>query len=98
MSDARCGYGLREAVARLQRLGRTPSDLAGILVAHEHGDHVAGGFRLARKFGLPVWMTHGTRVGCREADSALDLCIVDSHRLLSIGDLEVLPFPVPHDP
>jgi phosphoribosyl 1,2-cyclic phosphodiesterase len=92
-----CGFGLRETVARLQRLGRAPSDLAGILVTHEHGDHIAGVFRLARKFGLPVWMTHGTWVGCREVDSDLDLHIIDSHRSLSIGDLEVQPFPVPHD-
>jgi phosphoribosyl 1,2-cyclic phosphodiesterase len=92
-----CGFGLRETVARLLRLGRTPSDLAGILVTHEHGDHVAGVFRLARKFGLPVWMTHGTWVGCREVDSGLDLRVIDSHRSLSIGDLEIQPFPVPHD-
>lgn len=92
-----CGFGLRDTVARLLRLGRNPSELAGVLVTHEHGDHVAGVFRLARKFGLPVWMTHGTWVGCREADSELDLRIIDSHRSLSIGDLEVLPFPVPHD-
>jgi len=92
-----CGFGLRDTVARLQRLGRAPADLAGILVTHEHGDHVAGVFRLARKFGFPVWMTHGTWVGCREADSELDVRIIDSHRSLLIGDLEVLPFPVPHD-
>jgi phosphoribosyl 1,2-cyclic phosphodiesterase len=92
-----CGFGLRETVARLHRLGRAPSDLAGILVTHEHGDHVGGVFRLARKFGLPVWMTHGTWVGCREVDTELDLRIIDSHRPLSIGDLEVQPFPVPHD-
>lgn len=92
-----CGFGLRETVARLHRLGRTPADLAGILVTHEHGDHVGGVFRLARKFGLPVWMTHGTWVGCREVDTELDLRIIDSHRSFSIGDLEVQPFPVPHD-
>ncbi|AXS79242.1 MBL fold metallo-hydrolase [Dechloromonas sp. HYN0024] len=92
-----CGFGLRETVARLQRLGRAPSDLAGILVTHEHGDHVSGVFRLARKFGLPVWMTHGTWVGCRESDNDLDLRIIDSHRALSIGDIEVQAFPVPHD-
>ena len=68
-----------------------------ILVTHEHGDHVAGVFRLARKFGLPVWMTHGTWVGCREDDSALDVRIIEGDRPLSIGELEVLPFPVPHD-
>lgn len=92
-----CGFGLRETVARLLRLGRTSAELAGILVTHEHGDHVNGVFRLARKFGLPIWMTHGTWIGCRELDADLDLRIIDSHRSFSIGALEIQPFPVPHD-
>lgn len=92
-----CGFGLRDTVIRLLRLGRAPSDLAGILVTHEHGDHVNGVFRLARKFGLPVWMTHGTWTACREVDTELDLRIIDSHRSFSIGQLEIQPFPVPHD-
>jgi phosphoribosyl 1,2-cyclic phosphodiesterase len=92
-----CGFGLRETVARLQNLGRQPSDISGILVTHEHGDHVGGVFRFARKFSLPVWMTHGSWVACGESDLGLDLHIIDSHRSLTIGDLEVQPFPVPHD-
>lgn len=92
-----CGFGLRETAARLQGLGRTPADLSGILVTHEHGDHVAGVFRLARKHGLPVWLTHGTWAACRESDAGLDLRIIDSHASFSVGDLEVQPFPVPHD-
>lgn len=92
-----CGFGLRETVARLQRLGRQPADLAGIFVTHEHGDHLGGVLRLARKYALPVWMTHGTWFACREGEIGIDLRIIDSHRPLVIGDLEVQPFPVPHD-
>ena len=92
-----CGFGLREAASRLQRLGRQPADLAGIVVTHEHGDHVGGVFRLARKYELPVWLTHGTWSACREDDAGLDLRIIDSHRSFSVGELEVAPFPVPHD-
>lgn len=92
-----CGFGLRETAARLQRLGRRPDDLAGIVVTHEHGDHVGGVFRLARKYSLPVWLTHGTWVACREGEAGLDLRIIDSHRPFWVGDIEVAPFPVPHD-
>lgn len=92
-----CGFGLRETVARLQRLERRPSDLTGILVTHEHGDHIGGVFRLARKYTLPVWMTHGTWSASRETGSGLDLRIIDSHHPLIMGALEVQPFPVPHD-
>lgn len=92
-----CGFGLRETASRLQRLGRQPADLAGIVVTHEHGDHVGGVFRLARKYELPVWLTHGTWAACRADDAGLDLRIIDSHRSFAVGDLEVAPFPVPHD-
>lgn len=92
-----CGFGLRETVTRLQRLGRQAADLAGIVVTHEHGDHVGGVFRLARKYGLPVWLTHGTWAACAADDNGLDLRIIDSHRSFTVGELEVAPFPVPHD-
>lgn len=92
-----CGFGLRETVARLARLGRQPADLTGILVTHEHGDHLGGAFRLARKFSLPLWMTHGTWCAARESDAGLDLRMIDSDCPRVIGQLEVQPFPVPHD-
>jgi len=92
-----CGFGLRETIARLDRLGRLPADLAGILVTHEHGDHLGGVFRIARKFSIPVWLTHGTWFAAREPDNGLDLRIIDSHCQFAIGELVVQPFPVPHD-
>ncbi len=92
-----CGFGLREAEVRLARLGKRPSQLAGILVTHEHGDHVGGVFRLAKKYRLPVWLTHGTWSACQIQDVGLDLRIIDSHRSFEIGSLQIQPFPVPHD-
>jgi phosphoribosyl 1,2-cyclic phosphodiesterase len=93
-----CGFSAGETARRLGRLGLAPSDLAGILVTHEHDDHIGGVARLARKFGLPVWITAGTLRGLE----SLFVGVRDVHRIegyapLCIGALEVHPFPVPHD-
>lgn len=92
-----CGFPLRDTLARLARLGRHPSQLTGILVTHEHSDHVAGVFRLAREYRLPVWLTHGTLAACIDGTGGADCRVIDSHAGLAIGDLEVIPYPVPHD-
>lgn len=92
-----CGFSVREAAQRLARLDRRLDDLTGILVTHEHGDHAGGVFRSARQYGLPVWLTAGTLKACGEAAHGADCRIIDSHSILSIGEMDVLPYPVPHD-
>jgi phosphoribosyl 1,2-cyclic phosphodiesterase len=93
-----CGFGIKETERRLARLGKLPQDISGIVVTHEHGDHVAGVFKFARRHRIPVWLTHGTyeAVGeqaCR--DVVLHFCR-DSEEL-NIGDLALMPYTVPHD-
>ena len=95
-----CGFGLRESVMRLQRLGIAAEELSGILVTHEHDDHAGGVFKLAAKFRIPVWLTHGTHTMVQRhlaRSYEIDMHVVDSHQPFSVGDLEVHPFPVPHD-
>jgi phosphoribosyl 1,2-cyclic phosphodiesterase len=96
-----CGFSLRETESRLARIGLEPSDLSGIIVTHEHADHGEGVFPLARRFGIPVWLTHGTLAALREtlagADEECSFNLIDSQRGFSVGDLLVQPFTVPHD-
>lgn len=91
-----CGFGLAECAQRLARLGLQPTDLAGIVVTHEHSDHIGGVGRFARKHRLPVWLTAGTLAMAQDMQNVATRTI-DSHTKFSIGDLEVQPFPVPHD-
>lgn len=92
-----CGFGQRETLRRLARLGRRPEDLSGILLTHEHGDHVGGAFPFARRHGLPVWVSHGTFVACESVAGGVNVRIVDSHRRFYVDALEIQPYPVPHD-
>lgn len=93
-----CGFGLQDTISRLAGLGVSPGQLSGIVVTHEHGDHIGGVARLARKFDLPVWLTHGTLRSQPKAFADIaQLNEVDPHRAFAIGDIEVTPYPVPHD-
>jgi len=93
-----CGFGLQDTLARLARLNVSAEQLSGIVVTHEHGDHVGGVARLARKFNLPVWLTHGTLRSQPKAFAGIQtLHEIDTHRAFAIGDIEIIPYPVPHD-
>jgi phosphoribosyl 1,2-cyclic phosphodiesterase len=93
-----CGFGLKDATIRMERLGVSPSQLSGIVVTHEHGDHISGVARLARKFNLPVWLTHGTSHSQPEAFAGVtQLHEIDPHKVFAVGDIEMTPYSVPHD-
>jgi len=93
-----CGFGIRDTIARLQRAGVEPEDITAIVVTHEHSDHIGGVAAFASRFGTAVWLTFGTLMMVAEEFS--DVTSVrgfDSHEVFSMGDVEVRPFPVPHD-
>jgi phosphoribosyl 1,2-cyclic phosphodiesterase len=93
-----CGFGLQDTISRLARLGVSPDQLSGIVVTHEHGDHIGGVARLARKFNLSVWLTHGTLRSTPKAFANIEqVHEIDPHQVFFIGDMHVTPYLVPHD-
>lgn len=91
-----CGFNLRETEARLARLGLEAGAIDAIVVTHEHGDHLGGVARLARRHGIPVWMTAGTWSAWGDPEVP-QLHRFSPHQRFSIGALEIEPYPVPHD-
>lgn len=93
-----CGFNLTETTARLSRLGLEPAQLSGIVVTHEHSDHISGVARLARKYAIPVWLTHGTlRAHARSMGDLPTVTEITPEIGFSIGDVAVQPYVVPHD-
>ena len=95
-----CGFSVKETVARLARISLAPEDLSGIVITHEHDDHAGGAFKFAAKHKIPVWLTYGTlKMVTRYLPNQHDLQInvIDSHRAFDVADIQVQPYPVPHD-
>lgn len=93
-----CGFGLRDTVRRLAAKAIQPESVDAIVITHEHSDHIGGAAHFARKYGIPVWMTRGTRtVFCNQHIQLPQVREFDSHIAFVINDMEIHPFPVPHD-
>lgn len=92
-----CGFAIRETERRLARLGMRPNELAGIVVTHEHQDHVGGVFKFARRHHIPVWLSFGTYQAIRKDCEGVPFHICRDGAPVVIGDLELTPYTVPHD-
>ena len=93
-----CGFTHKELALRLGRIGVAPEMLDAVFVTHEHGDHVGCALGLARRHGLPLWMSRGTwrAIGAPEIEADV-LHFARDGEAIAIGALELSPYTVPHD-
>ncbi|WP_348766759.1 MBL fold metallo-hydrolase [uncultured Salinisphaera sp.] len=91
-----CGFSAREMERRLARLELTPSDIDALVITHEHDDHWRGVSRFSRRHEIPVWLTPGTQAA-KATDALAATELYSPHEPFAIGDLELFPYPVPHD-
>ncbi len=93
------GLSARQLVLRLAQCGITPNELDGILLTHEHGDHVCGLEVLCRKFQAPIYCNALTAEAIRydSLGKHRHWRIFRTGSTFSICDITVESFPVPHD-
>ncbi len=100
MIDA--GISGKKIEAGMNTYDLTTRDMAGILVTHEHIDHVSGLGVIMRRYGLPVYSTEGTikailkdgRIG--KVDESL-FHPINADETFDIGSLAVKPIHISHD-
>ena len=96
------GISGKRIEAGLGQIDRTGKDIDGILITHEHSDHIKGIGILARRYEMPVYMTQGTADALREITSVgkipKDLIrVIKAGEDFEVGSLRVHPFTVSHD-
>ncbi|MCR4907953.1 MAG: MBL fold metallo-hydrolase, partial [Lachnospiraceae bacterium] len=83
-------------------LGIKPGEIDGILLTHEHTDHIKGLGVMLRRYDIPVYTTSGTREALRRIKDTADIpgerfkVIRPGERFL-IGDIEVQSVKTSHD-
>ena len=94
------GVSCARVVAELRRIGVGPAQLSGVLVTHEHIDHIRGVGVLSRKFDLPVFATEGTWAAMEEKLGGVSLKnvrVLEPMQDFYLGGMDVMAFGIPHD-
>lgn len=93
LTGKRIQEGLKEA-------GVDPNELKGILITHEHSDHIKAAGILSRRFNIPIyantntWEAMHASVGNVKSEN---IKTFDGCEPFEIGDITVLPYDIPHD-
>ena len=92
------GLSAKQLVLRMAVLGVEPEELSGVLITHEHGDHVKGLEVFCRKFDVPVYATAMTQeVLARKVTSVRQWKLFAAGQGFECGGAVVESFAIPHD-
>jgi phosphoribosyl 1,2-cyclic phosphodiesterase len=90
------GLSARALERQLTQHGVDPQSLTAIVVSHEHHDHAQGAGPLARRYNAPIVCSAGTARALGTSIQGVDLRLIHADGI-SIGDVDIWSFPVPHD-
>ena len=100
MIDA--GVSGKRIEAGMNTYDYTTPDMDGILITHEHSDHIMGLGVIARKYGLPIYATKGTVDAILTSSSVGKIDtglfhVIEAGVEFAVGDLTIMPMSISHD-
>ncbi len=96
------GISKKRVEEGLNGIGLSLKDIDGILLTHEHSDHISGLGVILRKYDIPVYGSAGTIDGTKYSKyvDKVDLELfkeIDIDKKFKINTLSINPFEIPHD-
>ena len=92
------GLSGRQIRQRLLTIGRAPESLNGILITHEHTDHIQGLTALAARLNLPIYCNRLTQEAiAAQLQTRLDFRLFSTGASFEVGAVTVDTFSLPHD-
>ena len=92
------GFSLRQIRQRLAAIGKVPENLTGVLITHEHSDHIQGLPALSEKLHIPIFCNRETKDAAEyQLRARLDCRLFITGSSFQVGDVTVETFSVPHD-
>ena len=93
------GISAKRVWAALEHLNFDRKQIQGILISHEHGDHISGAGAVSRLLKIPVFLTRDTYMACRHRLGELHdrVVFIKAGESFGLGSLVIHPFSSPHD-
>ncbi|MCR5746970.1 MAG: MBL fold metallo-hydrolase [Lachnospiraceae bacterium] len=96
------GISGKRIEAGLNDLELTTPDITGVLITHEHTDHIGGLGILARKYGLPIYATEGTINAIQGMSKYSNIPdhlfnVVRADENFRLGSFDICPIAISHD-
>lgn len=90
------GVSQRSITQRITQLGTAPHQLHGIIVTHEHSDHVTSVVAIAKRYNLPILASRGTLTALNVPSSITTITLI-ANQSYEIAGAQITPIPVSHD-
>jgi len=94
------GLSGKSIVSSLNEIGISPKSIDGLLITHEHSDHVRGAGIFSRMFNIPIYANNRTWESMHKSIGKIkdeNIKIINTDESFFIGDIEVKAYSIPHD-